>query len=113
MRTPHEAVVGHVESWSDEDGWGVLRAPDGRSIFCHYSHVDLAGHRTLTPGSAVYFDYEEPGQDGCDARVLTAALPAVTSGVNLPLTRPPGYAAEESTAYDSGLAIVWDDDTTG
>lgn len=110
MHTPHDAVVGHVESWSDEAGWGVLRTPDGRSVFCHFSHVDLAGYRSLTPGTAVYFDYEDPGQDGCEARVLTAARPAVASDENLPLTKPPSEPAEESRVYYSGLTLVWDDE---
>jgi len=109
VRTPHEAVVGHVESWSDDEGWGILRAPDGLSVFCHFSQVDLAGYRSLTPGTAVYFDYEEPGQDGCDTRVLTAARPVVASGENMPLTSPLGEPAEESTAYGSGLTFAWDD----
>jgi CspA family cold shock protein len=108
VRRGHDAVVGHVESWSDEDGWGVLRTPEGLSVVCHYSDVDLPGYRSLTPGTAVCFDYEEPGQDGCDARVLTAARPAA-AGENAPLTKPVGEPAEESTAYDSGLTFVWDD----
>lgn len=88
----------------------MLRTPDGLSVFCHFSHVDLVGYRSLTPGTAVFFDYEEPGQDGCDARVLTAARPAVPSGGNTPLTSPPRVPAEESTAYKSGLSIAWDDE---
>jgi hypothetical protein len=40
--------------------------------------------------------------------VLTAARPAA-AGENAPLTKPVGEPAEESTAYDSGLTFVWDD----
>ena len=110
MRTPHEAVIGMVDSWIDDDGWGVLRTPDGLSVFCHFSQVDLAGYGSLAPGTAVYFDYELPGQDGCDARVLTAARPAVASGQNPPLTAQHGEPLiSESSAYRSGLTIVWDD----
>lgn len=53
----------------------MLLTPDGPTVFCHCSDVDR--YKTLTPGSRVSFDYETPGQDGCDARVLTAARPVV------------------------------------
>jgi CspA family cold shock protein len=75
VRTPYPPVTGTVRDWSDEEGWGVLLTPDGLTVFCHFSHVTGAGYRTLTPGSRVFFDYETPGQDGCDARVLTSARP--------------------------------------
>lgn len=75
MRTPHELVVGTVRDWYDEDGWGVLLTPDGLTVFCHFSAVAVDGYATLTPGIRVSFDYETPGQDGCDARVLTTARP--------------------------------------
>jgi cold shock CspA family protein len=72
MRTPHPAVEGHVERWDPQEGVGVLRAPDGLDVFCHYSQVQPeAGD--LPVGARVYFDYETPGQDGCSARVLTSA----------------------------------------
>jgi len=75
VRTPHEPVVGTVQEWNDVDGWGVLLTPTGLTVWCHYSQLKLAGHQALIPGSQVSFDYETPGQDGCDARVLTAARP--------------------------------------
>ena len=77
MRTPYEPVIGTVRDWYDRDGWGVLLTPDGLTVFCHFSDVDVDGYKTLTPGTSVSFDYETPGQDGCDARVLTAAKPLV------------------------------------
>lgn len=109
MNTKHEAVVGEVESWRDEDGWGVLRTPNGLSVFCHCSQLDMAGSPSLTPGTSIYFDYEQPGQDGCDARVLTAARVGVASGENPPLRSPNADEISGSTAYGSGLIIVWDD----
>jgi CspA family cold shock protein len=72
----HEPVLGTVREWSNEDGWGVLLTSDGLTVFCHYSQLEMDGYRTLAPGSRVEFDYETPGQDGCDARVLTAARPS-------------------------------------
>jgi len=67
--------IGTVDVWHAEDGWGVLKTPDGRTVFCHFSHVDLPGYRELLPGQAVEFDYFTPGQDGCDATVRTRARP--------------------------------------
>jgi len=52
---------------------GVLRTPDGLDVWCHYSHVMSEGHAALTPGEAVVFDFETPGQDDYPARVLTSA----------------------------------------
>jgi CspA family cold shock protein len=114
VRTPHAAVIGEVASWSDEDGWGVLTTPEGLSVFCHFSQIDQAGYRSLAPGTAVYFDYEVPGQDGCDARVLTAARPALNAGPNPPLTAPSREPARgEPSAEVSGLTIIWDDNVEG
>jgi cold shock CspA family protein len=33
----HAFVVGTVQEWYGEEGWGVLRTPDGLSVFCHFS----------------------------------------------------------------------------
>ena len=109
MRVPHGAVVGHVESWSDEDGWGVLRTPSGLSVFCHAAHLDVATHPSLTPGLAVYFDFETPGQDGCDARVRTAARLALPSGTEPPLHAAAITPLRDATAYVSNLIIEFDD----
>lgn len=68
-------VVGEVESWNAEVGWGVLRTPDGLSVFCHFSRLDGPGFRMLSPGQRVRFDYRTPGQDGWDASVMTRATP--------------------------------------
>jgi cold shock protein len=75
MRAPHERVSGTVRDWYGEEGWGVVLTPDGLTTFCHFSDVEMDGYRTLSPGDRVEFDYETPGQDGCDARVRTSARP--------------------------------------
>ena len=77
MRTPHPEVVGTVKEWNDGQGWGVLLTPDGLRVWCHYSDVRVDGYRTLKPETRVAFDYETPGQDGYDGRVLTSARPVV------------------------------------
>lgn len=68
-------MVGTVEMWHDEDGWGVLRTPDGLAVWCHFSNLLMDGYRSLALGAHVEFDYEQPGQDGYPARVLTSARP--------------------------------------
>lgn len=68
-------VVGEVREWHDEEGWGVLVTPDGLAVWCHFSHLEMEGYRSLAPGARVEFDYEQPGQDGYPARVLTGAKP--------------------------------------
>jgi cold shock CspA family protein len=44
VRTPHEPVIGIVRDWSNRDGWGVLLTPDGLTVFCHYSQVEMDGY---------------------------------------------------------------------
>jgi cold shock protein len=64
-------VRGRVKSWNDDEGWGVLEAPDAPGeIWAHYSHIEAEGFRTLTAGAVVSFDYERVpgGQDGYDFR---------------------------------------------
>jgi cold shock CspA family protein len=80
MRTPHEAVVGTVEVWHAEDGWGVLRTVHGLSVWCHFSQVVADRYRELSAGDRVRFDYETPGQDGRDGRVATAVQPVANDG---------------------------------
>jgi CspA family cold shock protein len=86
MRFSHPPVVGTVEIWHREGGWGVLRIPDDLTVFCHFSDVEAEGFVELRAGESVWFDYETPGQDGCDARVLSAARPG-TADSDVPLGR--------------------------
>lgn len=62
------AVAGTVQRWDDEEGWGVLVSPDVEgTVFAHFSHIrDMTGYRFLSRGQSVEFEYETPGQDGCD-----------------------------------------------
>ena len=60
-------VVGTVEWWSDEEGWGCVgadEAPGG--AFVHFSMIEGDGFKTLRPGERVGFDLEHypHGQDG-------------------------------------------------
>lgn len=67
---------GTVESWNDEEGWGVLVSPevDG-GIWAHFSAIDADGYRRLEPGAVVDFEYivVPGGQDGYDYRATEVA----------------------------------------
>jgi len=58
-------TAGEVESWSVEDGWGVLVSDSlDEPVWAHYSHIDMPGFRVLAAGDRVEFDYEAADQDG-------------------------------------------------
>jgi CspA family cold shock protein len=62
-------VRGKVDTWDEEEGWGVLVSPEvSGTVFAHFSHIrGVDGYRALTPGQAVEFEYSTPyGHDGCD-----------------------------------------------
>lgn len=109
MSTRFPPVVGSVETWHAQDGWGVLRTPAGLSVFCHFSDVDVQGYAKLEVGALVWFDYETPGQDGCDARVLTAARPGAANP-DVPLgTLKLKDPDPPSSAFRSRLTVTHDD----
>ncbi|MCA1713286.1 MAG: cold shock domain-containing protein, partial [Actinobacteria bacterium] len=85
------------------------RTPDGASVWCHFSHVVADGYRQLSVGDRVRFDYETPGQDGCDGRVLTAAQLLDDDG-SVPSASELPAAQDMTGAYASKLTIVFDDD---
>jgi CspA family cold shock protein len=63
------AVRGSVKEWRDDEGWGVLVSPSVTgTVFAHFKHIQAPGFRSLREGELVEFDYETPGQDGCDHR---------------------------------------------
>jgi cold shock CspA family protein len=112
MRTSFPPVVGTVDAWHGEDGWGVLRTPDGLTVFCHFSDVEADGYVELSVGSSVWFDYETPGQDGCDASVVTAARPGAAN-LDVPLgTLVPKVFEPPSSAFRSRLTITRPDGRT-
>ena len=57
-----------VRRWDDEEGWGVLDAPEAPGgIFVHFSGIEGDGYRSLNTGQAVELDLEGPldfDQDG-------------------------------------------------
>lgn len=64
-------VTATVREWHDEEGWGVLDSPG--DCFGHYSNIQAAGFRTLSPGQQVQLTWEAPGfmQDGYDYRAVS------------------------------------------
>ena len=64
-----------VQEWSDEEGWGVLAAPeiDSDGIWVHFSVIEMDGYKTLKPGGLVEVDVEGPlsfEQDGYRYRAI-------------------------------------------
>jgi CspA family cold shock protein len=63
-----------VRWWSDEEGWGVVDAPEAPGgAFVHFSFIEMEGYRSLTEGQTVELDIEGPlpyDQDGYRYRGL-------------------------------------------
>jgi CspA family cold shock protein len=59
---------GTVKAWSDEEGFGVITAPDvGGDVWVHFSAIETTGFRSLAEGQSVSLDVEDLGgpiQDG-------------------------------------------------
>jgi CspA family cold shock protein len=94
-------VVARVRVWHDEEGWGVLDSagtPGG--CWVHYSHVEMAGYRSLTGVDRVELEFQEVPQDGyrfTAVRVVVPGRPGVAEG------------AGTSGAYTSTLTLEFDD----
>lgn len=66
-------IHGTVKAWDDDEGWGVLVAPDSPAeVWAHFTAIesDSDGFLTLEPGAAVTFEFiaVPGGQDGYDYR---------------------------------------------
>ncbi|KOU60644.1 hypothetical protein ADK57_30030 [Streptomyces sp. MMG1533] len=69
-------VAATVREWHDEEGWGVLDCPaTPGGCWGHFSTIETAGFRALTPGQRVELEWEAPGfpQDGYDYRAVRIA----------------------------------------
>ncbi|MFF5296034.1 hypothetical protein [Paractinoplanes globisporus] len=65
------AVKGVVREWHDDEGWGVVDAPEvPGGCWASFAHVAVAGYRTLRPGQAVALEWEAADQDGYAHRAL-------------------------------------------
>ncbi|MBB2913941.1 CspA family cold shock protein [Streptosporangium becharense] len=106
--TNGETTSGVVVSWSDDEGWGSLRSADvPGDVFVHFSMiVDVAGHRSLTPGQHVRFTWERFPQDGFDFRAIE-----VFGGDGSVPEAAKSEAGSGDGAYASGLRISLDEET--
>jgi CspA family cold shock protein len=67
-------VTATVREWREEEGWGVLDSPETPGgCWGHFSNIEMAGFRTLSPGQQVDLTWEAPGfkQDGYDYRAVS------------------------------------------
>jgi len=65
-------AVGMVETYNEEEGWGVVASPalpDGARAWVHFSAIEAEGYRSLRPGQRVEFRYLKADQDGYRYRV--------------------------------------------
>lgn len=72
-------VHGTVQSWDDEEGWGVLASPDIQGeIWAHFSAVYAkpGAFASLNPGESVLFTWEEFPQDGYSYRAVHVRRPS-------------------------------------
>ena len=65
-------MTGIVRYFDDKDGVGVIDSLDTPGgCWCHYSHIDIGGRKTLLAGQGVRFTFEdEVEQDGFVFRTL-------------------------------------------
>lgn len=79
--TNHQTAHGTVRNWDDDEGWGVLDAPQTPGgCWAHFSAVTMPGFRSLGAGERVRFVYETPGQDGFDYRAVAVYPVGVEAG---------------------------------
>ena len=70
------AVEARVREWHDEEGWGVVEAPDTPGgCRVHFSHVELAGYRSLRGVDTVELDFQEVPQDGYRFTAVRVRVP--------------------------------------
>ena len=96
------AVEARAREWHDEEGWGVVEAPETPGgCWVHFSHVDLAGYRSLTGVDTVELEFREVPQDGYRFTAVRVRVPGQPAGA------PPASGADG--AYASTLTLEFDD----
>jgi CspA family cold shock protein len=69
MNRERFSSTGTVKFWKTDEGWGVVTVDDKEiDVWVHFSNILMDGYKSLTAGQRVECVYEEPGQDGYDAR---------------------------------------------
>jgi cold shock protein len=70
------AVEARVRVWHDEEGWGVVDSPETPGgCLVHFSHVDMAGYRSLRGVGTVELEYQEVPQDGYRFAAVRVRVP--------------------------------------
>jgi cold shock protein len=69
---PKHRIVGFVSAWNDDEGWGVIDAPETPGgCFVHHANIVATGYRTLVPAEKVHFTFEQVvNQDGYHYRAM-------------------------------------------
>jgi cold shock protein len=89
------ATKGVVREWHDDDGWGVIDAPEvGDGCWAGFGQVAVDGYRGLEAGQEVALEFEAAPQDGFGYRA-TRVWPWGAEPV--PDRPEPGGAAYSST----------------
>jgi cold shock protein len=71
-RKVDQYVMGVVEWFDADEGWGAITAPEvPGGCFVHFSVIQMPGYRALHAGQRVRFRFEGPGQDGYRYSALT------------------------------------------
>jgi CspA family cold shock protein len=97
---------GTVREWSAEEGWGVIDSPETPGgCWAHFSHLLIAGYRSLRAGEQVELDWETPDQDGYRYRAVRA-WPAGQQPVEPPIANrgEGGFRNTLTTSWDNGPA---------
>jgi cold shock protein len=107
-------VTARVRFWRDEEGWGVVEAPETPGgCWTHFSAIASDGYPTLTGVEAVELEFEQVRQDGFDYRAVRVVPPGATSS-HPPSSHPPssGPPPDAAGAYSSVLTLEFDDGRT-
>jgi cold shock protein len=92
-----------VRQWHDDEGWGVIDAPEvPGGCWAGFGQVAVGGYRGLLPGQEVALEWEKGPQDGYAYRAVRV-WPWGTE----PVTDPPSGGG---AAYSSSLTLTFDPD---
>jgi CspA family cold shock protein len=60
---------GIVKWFNDGKGYGFIGRDEGPDVFCHFSAIQMAGHKTLREGEEVEFEIVQ-GEKGPQASAV-------------------------------------------
>ncbi len=93
-----------VREWHDDEGWGVVDAPEvPGGCWAGFGQVAIAGYRRLATGQEVALDWEAARQDGYSSRAV-AVWPWGAEPV------PPEPSDPDDGAYSSTLTLSFEPD---